>query len=83
MLEDALEEGIRLQYGDANIPWWLGSMLAAGGVYASMRVGAPKSVREADLQAAAPQETAQEAPPSEPQQTEFSGLFAAPVVRKD
>lgn len=40
LLEQALEEGIRSRFGDAPVPWWMGAALAAGGVYASMRVGA-------------------------------------------
>lgn len=47
LLEEALEEGLRLKFGDADIPWWLGAALAAGGVYAGMRVGAPKLETEA------------------------------------
>ena len=42
LLSEALEEGLRLRFGDTAIPWWLGAALAAGGVYAGMRVGAKK-----------------------------------------
>ena len=42
LLQEALEEGLRLKYGDGEVPWWLGASLAAGGVYAGMRVGAQK-----------------------------------------
>ena len=42
LLQEALEEGLRLKYGDGEVPWWLGASLAAGGVYAGMRIGAPK-----------------------------------------
>ena len=41
-LEDAIEEGIKEQYGDLPVPWYLGAALAAGGVYAGMRIGAKK-----------------------------------------
>jgi len=41
-LSDALEAGLRLHFGTAKVPWWTGCALAAGGVYASMRVGAKK-----------------------------------------
>lgn len=41
-LEQALEEGIKEQYGDLPVPWYLGAALAAGGVYAGMRIGAKK-----------------------------------------
>jgi hypothetical protein len=37
---------LRLQYGDAAVPWWLGGALAAGGVYAGMRIGAAKLKKE-------------------------------------
>jgi hypothetical protein len=39
---EALDEGLALQFGTAAAPWWLGCALAAGGVYAGMRVGAAK-----------------------------------------
>lgn len=41
-LQEALEEGLRLKFGDGPVPWWLGAAFAAGGVYAGMRVGAAK-----------------------------------------
>lgn len=72
MLEEALEEGVRLHYGDRAIPWWLGSALAAGGVYAGMRVGAPKVVREADL-------VSETLPPSDASPVE-SALEEVPVT---
>lgn len=40
LLQDALEEGLRLRFGDGPVPWWLGAAMAAGGVYAAMRIGA-------------------------------------------
>jgi hypothetical protein len=42
LLQEALEEGLRLKFGDTDVPWWLGAALAAGGVYAGMRIGARK-----------------------------------------
>lgn len=43
LLVEALDEGLKLQYGSKEIPWWLGAAMAAGGVYTGMRVGAAKS----------------------------------------
>lgn len=45
LLQEALEEGLRLRFGDGPVPWWLGATLAAGGVYAAMRIGAKKIER--------------------------------------
>jgi len=42
LLQEALDEGLRLKFGDTGVPWWLGCALAAGGVYAGMRIGAKK-----------------------------------------
>lgn len=42
LLVEALEEGLKLRFGDGPVPWWLGAALAAGGVYAGMRIGAAK-----------------------------------------
>lgn len=40
LLREALEEGLKIRFGDSDVPWWLGAALAAGGVYAGMRIGA-------------------------------------------
>lgn len=40
--QEALDEGLALKFGSAAAPWWLGCALAAGGVYAGMRVGAAR-----------------------------------------
>ncbi len=45
-LRDALDEMLRLRFGDGAAPWWLEAALAAGGVYASMRINA-KPIRPA------------------------------------
>ncbi len=42
LLREALEEGLKLRFGDGPVPWWLGAALAAGSVYAGMRIGAKK-----------------------------------------
>lgn len=42
LLCEALDEGLRLKFGDGDVPWWLGAALAAGGVYAGMRIGAKR-----------------------------------------
>jgi hypothetical protein len=42
LLQEALEEGLRLKFGDSDVPWWAGGALAMAGVYASMRVGAAR-----------------------------------------
>ena len=42
LMAQALEEGLLLQYGEKNIPWYLGAMMAGAGIYAGMRINAPK-----------------------------------------
>lgn len=39
-LARALEEGLRMRFGDREAPWWLGAATAAASVYAAMRIGA-------------------------------------------
>lgn len=48
LLADALEEGLRIKFGDHDVPWYMGAVLAAGGVYAGMRVGASKISKTGD-----------------------------------
>lgn len=55
LLRDALEEGLKLRFGDGEVPWWLGAALAAGGVYAGMRVGAEKLAPELAVKDAGPE----------------------------
>lgn len=59
LLADALEEGLRIKFGDHDVPWYMGAVLAAGGVYAGMRVGASKISKDGKPAAAAQLDDAQ------------------------
>jgi len=67
LMVDALEEGLRVRFGDGPVPWWMGAALAAGGVYAGMRIGA-KKLEGGDRQAIKPgvQQPAEHASPLSP-----------------
>lgn len=87
LLSEALEEGLRLKFGDHALPWWLGAALAAGGVYAGMRVGARKLEAEPERKPTEPvklhvggltPEHREEPEPGERPQPERV-LFAPPV----
>jgi hypothetical protein len=82
LLQEALEEGLRLKFGEHDVPWWLGAALAAGGVYAGMRIGAQKIEKpdapKVDEAGALKPDTPNPAP-TPVQQSRMTGIIIRPM----
>jgi hypothetical protein len=81
LLQEALEEGLRLKFGDAGVPWWLGAALAAGGVYAGMRIGAVKVEKESQAAPVLTPDAPAAPAPASPLKPTMPGSIFPPIVR--